>query len=31
MNLKREMKKKTGGGAGGQEKFWGAMAHPAPP
>jgi len=25
------MKKKTGGGqAGGQEKFWGAMAHPAP-
>jgi len=30
--LKREIKKKTGGGqTGGQAKIWGAMAHPGPP
>jgi len=29
--LKREIKKKTGGPAGGQAKIWGGMAYPGPP
>jgi len=29
--LKREIKKKTGGQTGDQTKIWGGMAHPSPP